>query len=132
MSIDLDQTVAAYLECALWAECCRGTATHDGCRGEDCDTALEDIDAEVSADAVRQATEDVSGFLSVATEDRPDVFDGMDPAQIGHDFYLTRNGYGAGFWDRGLGEVGDYLTHWSKTFGSADFYVGSDELIHCS
>lgn len=29
---------------------------------------------------------------------------------IGHDFWLTSQGHGAGFWDRGLGEVGDTLT----------------------
>ena len=30
--------------------------------------------------------------------------------RAGHDFWLTRNGHGAGFWDRGLGEVGDALS----------------------
>ena len=29
---------------------------------------------------------------------------------IGRDFWLTSQGRGAGFWDRGLGEVGDILT----------------------
>lgn len=24
----------------------------------------------------------------------------FDPAQVGHDLWLTRNGHGAGFWDR--------------------------------
>lgn len=29
---------------------------------------------------------------------------------VGHDFWLTSQGHGAGFWDRGLEEVGDTLT----------------------
>lgn len=29
---------------------------------------------------------------------------------VGHDFWLTSQGHGAGFWDRDLGEVGDALT----------------------
>lgn len=29
---------------------------------------------------------------------------------IGHDFWLTMEGHGAGFWDRGLEELGDDLT----------------------
>lgn len=29
---------------------------------------------------------------------------------VGHDFWLTSQGHGAGFWDRGLGQVGDALT----------------------
>jgi len=35
---------------------------------------------------------------------------GYSFAQAGHDFALTRNGHGAGFWDRGLGHVGEVLS----------------------
>ena len=35
----------------------------------------------------------------------------------GHDFALTRNGTGTGFWDRGLGEIGDMLTEECKPYG---------------
>lgn len=38
---------------------------------------------------------------------------------FGHDFYLTREGHGAGFWDRGLGDLGDYLTRIADSYGSA-------------
>lgn len=40
-----------------------------------------------------------------------------DFAQHGHDFALTRNGHGAGFWDRGYGEVGERLTESAKVYG---------------
>lgn len=30
--------------------------------------------------------------------------------QIGHDYVLTTGGHGAGFWDRGYGDLGDKLT----------------------
>lgn len=30
--------------------------------------------------------------------------------QIGHDYVLTTGGHGVGFWDRGLGELGDKLS----------------------
>ena len=130
--MDVTTVVDGYLECALWTASCNGMADHDDCRGEDCDTSLDEVEGlELSADAVRQATEDVTGFLETVTEDRPTVLDGMDVSMVGHDFYLTRCGHGAGFWDRGLGERGDYLTYWAKTFGSADFYVGDDGLIYC-
>ncbi|AXQ69622.1 hypothetical protein HOU03_gp146 [Caulobacter phage CcrSC] len=33
-----------------------------------------------------------------------------DEAAAGRDFWYTRNGHGVGFWDRGLGEVGDKLS----------------------
>lgn len=49
----------------------------------------------------------------------------------GHDFFLSRNGHGAGFWDRGLGKVGDELHTAAKAYSSFDLYVGDDGKIHC-
>lgn len=40
-----------------------------------------------------------------------------DFAQHGHDFALTRNGHGAGFWDRGYGEVGERLSESARIYG---------------
>lgn len=36
----------------------------------------------------------------------------------GADFYLTRNGHGTGFWDRGYGDIGTQLTEAAKVYGS--------------
>ena len=44
-------------------------------------------------------------------------------AQHGHDFALTRNGHGAGYWDRGLGSIGEELTKSCKCYGSIDIYA---------
>ena len=54
----------------------------------------------------------------------------FDVGFAGHDFWLTRNGHGAGFWDRGLGEVGDRLSNACKAFGSYDLYIGDDGKIY--
>lgn len=35
---------------------------------------------------------------------------GLNGGQVGHDLILTANGHGTGFWDRGLGDVGDALS----------------------
>ena len=45
----------------------------------------------------------------------------------GHDFALTRNGHGAGFWDRGLGETGDMLTDECKPYGEHNVILAVDE-----
>ena len=45
----------------------------------------------------------------------------------GHDFALTRNGHGAGFWDRGLGEMGDMLTDECKPYGEHNVILAVDE-----
>ena len=52
--------------------------------------------------------------------------------RAGHDFWLTRNGHGAGYWDRDLGAVGDSLTEKAHDYGDADLYRGDDGLIYVS
>lgn len=47
----------------------------------------------------------------------------------GHDFWLTRNGHGAGFWDRGLGELGNRLTAASKVYGSVYLYLDENQEV---
>lgn len=47
--------------------------------------------------------------------------------QAGRDFWFTRNGHGVGFWDRGLGEIGDLLSErcgYGTQFPPADPFFG--------
>lgn len=53
-----------------------------------------------------------------------------DAEHAGHDFWLTRNGHGAGFWDGDWGEQGDELTKLAKAFPAIDLYVGDDGLLY--
>jgi hypothetical protein len=50
-------------------------------------------------------------------------------AMAGHDFALTRNGHGAGFWDRGLGFVGEALTSLAKPYGERTLMVALDGSV---
>jgi hypothetical protein len=50
--------------------------------------------------------------------------------QTGRDLWLTRNGHGAGFWDRNLGALGDRLTEAAKQLGEQDAYLGDDGFIY--
>jgi hypothetical protein len=51
--------------------------------------------------------------------------------EAGHDFWLTRNGHGAGFWDGDWPEAsGKRLTDAAHAFGEFDLYVGDDGQIH--
>jgi hypothetical protein len=52
----------------------------------------------------------------------------QDLSQIAHDFILTCNGHGAGFWDGDYNE-GDKLTELCKPYGSFDTYVTDDNKI---
>lgn len=42
-----------------------------------------------------------------------------DSEQFGNDLLLTRDGHGAGFWDRGLDELGEALDKMAKALGSS-------------
>jgi len=50
----------------------------------------------------------------------------------GRDYWFTRNHHGVGFWDRGLGEIGDKLTEKAHNDPSVDLYRGDDEQIYIS
>ena len=47
-----------------------------------------------------------------------------DVTDAGHDFWLSRNGHGTGFWDRGLGEIGDKLHEAARACGGVDVLPG--------
>ncbi len=54
-----------------------------------------------------------------------------DVEGAGHDFWLTRNGHGAGFWDGDWADdVGERLTRASKAYGEVSLYVGDDGRIY--
>lgn len=50
--------------------------------------------------------------------------------QAGHDFFLTKCGHGVGFWDRGLGKLGQDLSAAAEIYGSTDIYVGDDGKLY--
>ena len=53
-----------------------------------------------------------------------------DLTDVAHDWILTRNRHGVGFWDRGLGIAGELLTRGAHFDGEVDAYVGDDGLVH--
>jgi hypothetical protein len=48
-------------------------------------------------------------------------------AQHGHDFALTRNHHGSGFWDRGYGPMGDTLTEAAHAYGDDYIFITSED-----
>lgn len=49
--------------------------------------------------------------------------------QAGRDYWFTRNGHGVGYWDRGLGDVGDVLSDAARDAGEAHVWFG-DHVVH--
>lgn len=77
---------------------------------------------EVSLPSRDKASKDVDSFVEKAGS----LLNGMDEEQIGHDFWLTRNHHGVGFWDRGLGEIGVKLTKICHEFIEANVFDGEE------
>jgi len=103
---ELDDFTFSYIECALWAEC---------------DNEDESLDSNYDYDNIEH-----SSMLAIIAECKDfqienkllleqaytlySNYEFSPEAIAGHDYWLTRNGHGVGFWDRELGEVGDKLT----------------------
>jgi hypothetical protein len=119
MSLNIDTITQHYVICALWS------STDDN--GDPLDDN-RDAD-EVAPETLAAMRSDVEDFVNANREDL--LASGQSDEQIGHDFWLTRNGHGAGFWDRGLGAVGDKLSDACKPYGEVYLYVGDDGKIYC-
>jgi len=120
-----------YLETALWADTDEDDMEKIGLSpGGKYDEG--DIDISVIApESIANAVEDCDMFLdavekggSTELRDRVDCWDG------GHDFWLTHQGHGAGFWDGDWGGAGDTLTEISGQFGQVCLYVDDDGQVY--
>lgn len=77
--------------------------------------------------------EDCAQFIKLSSEYLANVHKnvpGYSAANAGNDFWLTRNGHGAGFWDRDLGDDGDLLTDIADSFPAIDAYMGDDGKVY--
>ena len=130
---ELNEFTRAYIIAALWTfddESPSGDYESSG-RPE---KLFDKLASETAETMIREADafQGIYGFLwresgSFAPSPRPAL---LTDAQAGHDFWLTRNHHGAGFWDRGIGEAGDTLTKRAQEYGGRDLYFGDDGLIY--
>lgn len=105
------EAIDGYRACAIWT-----TLDEDGESCDHCDLSNE-AESELADDMIR--------FLHSLPRDLVTAYPG-EFSQFGHDFWLTRNGHGAGFWDRGHGSIGDALTKWAEVEGTRDTYLNED------
>ena len=112
--------LSAYIQAALFA------STDDS--GEPLDRNF--TSADIAPNSLAKMEKDCAAFLERA---KPLIDADPDGSITGamHDFWLTRNGHGAGFWD-GDWQEGDALTKIAKSFGESDLYIGDDGKLHVS
>lgn len=111
----MDEFNQAYLTAAWWS-----SSDNDGLPLDE----NYDIN-DFHPSTLKQMSDDCKAFQAANAEDIAE-----NPAQAGHDFWLTRNGHGSGFWDGDWSGARDRLTRASQRFGSYDLIVGDDGMIH--
>jgi len=119
----------AYIECALWSS----TDNADDSGGEPLDRNYSPSD--IAEATLQRMAEDCAKFQSDNAEDIETCTKG--DTQAGHDFWLSRNGHGAGFFDAYKGEpypddVAARLQENAYDCGTFDLYIGDDGQIHGS
>jgi len=127
----LDEFTTAYLVAALWST----NDNSDESGGQPLDLNYDIWD--IAPEAMRSAMESCAEFQEQHKELLATAYelytprDGYHgPALAGHDLWLTAAGHGAGYWDRGLGDVGKALTDAARKFGECYIEVGDDGLIY--
>ena len=114
--MNIDIVLHHYIVCALWS-----STDSDGEPLDHYD--IEDIDP----DTLETMRADVIDFL----ENNREILEesGLSDDAIGHDFWLTRNRHGTGFWDRGLGEIGQKLTQACRPYGGVYLYISDNGKV---
>jgi len=98
--------------------------------------SIEDLAPETLARIIEDcaAFQDQNSDTLAAAIDTGEVKFGPDfgpMGRAGHDFWLTRCGHGAGFWDGDWPEpYGDTLTAAAHAFGNVDLYTGDDGRLY--
>lgn len=105
----MDAVTQAYLECALWS-----SADDEDIVSCNRDFVISDF----PTDVVDAAKADVKSFKEQAGA----FTEGLTDSDIGHNLWLTRNGHGTGFWDRGY-KHGDALADIARGMGERHVFV---------
>lgn len=109
----VEEMLMAYLECAVWAD-----------KPDEEDWA----GAEFAPEAINNARFECTAFLKLANW----AIEGWGMKELGHNFWLTRNHHGAGFWDSDSGTEAQRkeLTNISHVFRETDVFLGDDGKLY--
>lgn len=124
------QFVRGYITCALWSS----NDESDESGGEPMDRNYNDDDLTFSCR--KRMEDDCEDFVLANMADLVEYTQRYAPTGeyevwecAGHDFWLTRNGHGAGYWDRGLHELGDRLTKAAHVYGEANLFINEEDQV---
>jgi len=112
----IDEFTRQYIITALWS------TTDDNETPLDENYTIDDL----APETLEQIVDDCRSF-----QDENQKYITDDLGMAGHDFWLTRNGHGVGFWDGDWEEpAATALDKSSKAFGEINLYVGDTGRVH--
>jgi hypothetical protein len=137
----LKEVVRGYVETALWTE---EERLEDEMGYDEDDDEMSEIDAiiksynkkdfsnfekeDIDADSLLDTYSDIKEFTNLLSDS---TLDEVEPFDLGMDFWLTRNGHGSGFWDRGYSEeTEEDLMSVVKNFKEKNLVIGDDLMLH--
>jgi hypothetical protein len=115
---DLLAMVTGYAETALWSS----TDESDESGGDplDYNFGIDDI----TGDTYARMIADCESFRDC----HADLLGDVEPSTAGHNFWLSRNGHGAGFFDSDAQHANE-LQRATEPYGSVSLYAGQDGTI---
>ena len=123
----VEDFVIAYMIAALWSS--NDESDERGGEPMDSNYSIDDIAPETKETMLKECQR----FIEEDWDDLQEIPNGGEynrAERAGHDFWLTRNHHGAGFWDRGLGAVGKRLTEAARKGKGRNLYVRDDGMIY--
>lgn len=138
--MSIEDVVKGYTEALLWANTYHYVIPSDD---ESMDPELEhygsahvefslsDFDAD-DQEVIRSTVVD---FIESNIADYRDYLNGMGRTaydadeMFGHDLLLTRSRHGGGFWDRGLGQLGERLSVAARVYGDTSAEVRDGKVV---
>lgn len=119
----LDEMFAGYVETAIWA-----SPEDDDGKNLDGNTAEN-----IAPEDLALMRVECQKFI-IRTQEILGAIPDLDWGLVGHEFWLTRNRHGAGFWDNPEKWGGDFnacqLTDTSTMMGERYLYKGDDGMIY--
>lgn len=124
---DLDAFTRGYLGAAEWLAC--------AWREDDDDDNLTDDERSrcrgFTREAIAEAKRDCKAFQKAKSADLAAYYElsGRDEESAGTDYWLSRNGHGAGYFDRGYGGPFDRLQERARLDGGRECVLYRNRLV---
>jgi len=120
----MDEFTQAYIGAALWS-------TTDPDHGDD--SLDKKYGPQDLAPATLEAIErDCAAFQKDNAKLLAKAYKDIQKSRAGFCFYMSRSGSGTGFFDEGLGAVGDKLEEASEAYGTFEIYPGDDGKLYAA